>query len=86
MTKTQFTIFLASDDSEVLDGATKRVLGLGSDQTEVNVTVTPVTKDEADGRRIQNRKLTVVSTDDKILNKAAKLDLQKNVKVTLRSA
>ena len=85
MTNTNFTITLGSDDHEVLDDAVKRVLGLEDGQTTLDVTPIAALTDEATGRRIQRRRIKIVSTDNKIVARAAKVDFQKGVSVVAKN-
>jgi len=82
MAKKEFVIKLASRDVHALDVACKKILAVNSKESNILVQVMPVSVIE--GLRHGNRKVSVVSTDDKILEKFDSIGLPANVIISLR--
>lgn len=86
MTNTKFTITVGSHDHKVLDDAVRRITDITSDTTTVDVKVIDAITDEADGTRMQRRRITICSDDDKIIAIVQHLDFQKGVKVFAKNS
>ena len=80
----EFKAHFASRDHQVLDDAVRRVLSIASDKTEVDVLPIPASTEGS--MRMQRRSIIIRSTDDKILHKLERLDLQTTVNITIVSS
>lgn len=83
-TKRDIVVTLGATDERILDDAVVRIFGaLEGRETVMKVIPVPVRIRE-DGKRVQQRKVFIDSTDRKIVSKMQELDFQRGVETSVR--